>query len=101
MTSPAIHRIRSLDLPVRPFVWRFAIDRRDEIEAHFSEKQREKPKLWNGKVLLGRNPVFTGDRLAADYFETDFASFLAWRDWGFPDTGGFNGFGMGAVKAAD
>ena len=101
MISPAIHRIRSLDLPVRPFVWRFAIDRHDEIEAHFSEKQREKPELWNGRVLIGRNPVFTGDRLAADYFETDFASFLAWRDWGFPDAGVFNGFGMGALKSSD
>jgi 8-oxo-dGTP pyrophosphatase MutT (NUDIX family) len=101
MTSPAIYRIRSLDLPVRPFVWRFAIDRHDEIEAHFSEKQREKPELWNGRVLIGRNPVFTGDRLAADYFETDFASFLAWRDWGFPDAGVFNGFGMGALKSSD
>ena len=59
--------------------------RRDEIEAHFAEKQREKPKMWNGRVLLGRNPVFAGDRFSASYFETDFASFLAWRDWGFPD----------------
>ena len=48
-------------------------------------KQREKPAMWNGRVLLGRNPVFAGDRFSASYFETDFASFLAWRDWGFPD----------------
>ena len=53
--------------------------------AHFADKQREKPAMWNGRVLLGRNPVFAGDRFSASYFETDFASFLAWRDWGFPD----------------
>jgi 8-oxo-dGTP pyrophosphatase MutT (NUDIX family) len=52
-------------------------------------------------VLLGRHPQFSGDRLVADYFETDFASFLAWRDWGFPDNGVFNGFGMGALLSND
>jgi len=57
--------------------------------------------LWNGRVLLARNPVFTENSLTADYFETDFASFLAWRDWGFPDRDVFNGFGMGALRSAD
>ena len=85
MTLPVIHRVTALDLRVRATAWPFAQARRAEIEAYFADKQREKPKLWNGRVLLARNPVFTGGRLAADYFETDFASFLAWRDWGFPD----------------
>ena len=67
----------------------------------FAEQQRLKPHLWNGRVLLGRDPVFAGDRLSASYFETDFASFLAWRDWGFPDKEVFNGFGMGALLASD
>lgn len=99
---PAIHRVRTLDLPIEPFAWPFAEQRRTEIDAHFAELRRERPALWNGRVLLGRNPVFAGgDRLSAGYFETDFASFLAWRDWGFPDPGVFNGFGMGALRCSD
>jgi 8-oxo-dGTP pyrophosphatase MutT (NUDIX family) len=101
MTQLAIHRVTSLDLAVQPWSWPFAEERRADIEAHFLAQQREKPKLWNGRVLLGRNPVFAGDRLTASYFETDFASFLAWRDWGFPDKDVFNGFGMGALLASD
>jgi hypothetical protein len=101
MTQLAIHRVTSLDLPLQPWSWPFAEERRADIEAHFLAQQREKPKLWNGRVLLGRNPVFAGDRLTASYFETDFASFLAWRDWGFPDKDVFNGFGMGALLASD
>lgn len=101
MTSPVIHRVTTLDLAVRPIRWPFADEHRDQIAAHFAEKQRERPKLWNGRVLLGRDPVFTGGHLAATYFETDFASFLAWRDWGFPDKAVFNGFGMGALRASD
>ena len=98
---PAIHRVSTLDLVVETWAWPFAQARRADIDAHFSEKQREKPALWNGRVLLGRNPVFSGDHLSASYFETDFASFLAWRDWGFPDASVFNGFGMGALLCAD
>ena len=101
MTSPEIHRIAQLDLAVKPFAWPFAHARRDEIDAHFAEKRREKPELWNGRVLLGRNAVRSGDHLTADFFETDFASFLAWRDWGFPDPDVFNGFGMGALQSSD
>lgn len=101
MTSPIIHRVTTLELAVRPIVWPFAEERRAEIEAHFAEQQRARPSLWNGRVLLGRDPVFTDGRLAATYFETDFASFLAWRDWGFPDPTVFNGFGMGALRASD
>jgi 8-oxo-dGTP pyrophosphatase MutT (NUDIX family) len=101
MTAPVIHRVTSLDLAVQKWSWPFAEQRRAEIDAHFVVKQREKPKLWNGQVLLGRNPVFAGDRLTASYFETDFASFLAWRDWGFPDKDVFNGFGMGALLSSD
>jgi 8-oxo-dGTP pyrophosphatase MutT (NUDIX family) len=101
MTPPVIHRVTQLELSVEPWSWPFANQRRDDIEAHFALRRREKPQLWNGRVLLGRHPVFTGDCLRAGYFETDFASFLAWRDWGFPDQSVFNGFGMGALRSSD
>ncbi|WP_024520310.1 hypothetical protein [Bradyrhizobium sp. Tv2a-2] len=101
MTPARIHRVETLDLIVEPFAWPFAQTRRDEIAAHFAEKQRERPKLWNGRILLGRAPSFDGTHFSATYFETDFADMLAWRDWGFPDREVFNGFGMGALRCSD
>jgi hypothetical protein len=101
MTLPVIHRVTRLDMAFEPRPWPFAEQRRGEIDAHFAVKQREKPKIWNGRLLLARNPVFSGEHLSADYFETDFASFLAWRDWGFPDRDVFNGPGMGALRGSD
>jgi hypothetical protein len=101
MTDPVIHRVTTLDLGLEPWSWPFADERRADIDAYFAIKQREKPQLWNGRILLARNPVFTRDCFSACYFETDFASFLAWRDWGFPDKDVFNGFGMGALRCAD
>jgi 8-oxo-dGTP pyrophosphatase MutT (NUDIX family) len=102
MTSNAvIHRVTALDLKVQPWAWPWAEAQRAEIDAHFKKRQQEKPGIWNGRVLVARNADFSGDRLSSSYFETDFASFLAWRDWGFPDRTIFNGFGMGALRCCD
>jgi 8-oxo-dGTP pyrophosphatase MutT (NUDIX family) len=101
MTPPVIHRVTRLDLDLDPWSWRFAEQRRTEIDAHFASLQAAKPQLWNGRILLARDPVFAADRFSASFFEIDFASFLAWRDWGFPDRSVFNGFGMGALRCAD
>jgi 8-oxo-dGTP pyrophosphatase MutT (NUDIX family) len=101
MTPPVIHRVTALDLGFQPRPWPFADQRRTEIDAHFADKRAEKPQIWNGRILLARNPAFTAERFSAGYFDTDFASFLAWRDWGFPDASVFNGFGMGALRCAD
>ena len=97
----AIHRVTQLDLKYRPWTWPFADRHRAEIAVHFASKQREKPAIWNGRVLLGRDPVFADERLSASYFEADFASFLAWRDWGFADKHVFNGPGSGALRGND
>jgi len=97
----AIHRVTQLDLKCGTWTWPFAVERRADIDAYFARQQAGKPELWNGRILLGRNAVFTADCFNADYFETDFASLLAWRDWGFPDSGVFNGFGMGALRGND
>src|SRR6202051_1166627 len=99
-TPPVIHRVTTLDLAFRPSPWPFAQTKRAEIAAHFALKAQEKP-IWNGRVLLAREPDFAGERFSACYFEADFASFLAWRDWGFPDKDVFNVFGMGALRCSD
>ena len=96
-----IRRVKQLDLSFMPTPWAFAEERRAEIETHFAKVREAKPAVWNGRVLLCRNPRTEDDVYRADYFETDFASFLAWRDWGFPDKSVFNSFGAGALRSAD
>jgi 8-oxo-dGTP pyrophosphatase MutT (NUDIX family) len=101
VTEPVINRVTTLDLTYEPWDWPFAARRRADIGAHFALKKREKPNIWNGQVLLARRPACVGGRFSASYFATDFASFLAWRDWGFVDPSVFNSFGMGALRCAD
>src|SRR5262245_65850236 len=96
-----LHRVKTLDLIVAGPPWAFAEQKRAEIAAHFARGREAKPAIWNGRVLLCRNPRAENGLYRAEYFETDFASFLAWRDWGFPDKSVFNSFGAGALRSAD
>lgn len=101
MSKLVIHRVTTFDLAVEAWSWPFSRERNTEIDAYFKEQVRRKPALWNGTVLLARNLVLDRGRLSVSYFETDFASFLSWRDWGYPDKSVFNAFGMGALLSND
>ena len=101
MTPPGIHRVTTLDLNVEPFAWPFAAERRGEIDAHFAGKRREKPEIWNGRVLLGRNAVHAGEHLRADFSRPILR--VSWRGaiGVFRTQSVFNGFGMGALQSSD
>ena len=99
--AATVREVSRPDLVVQPFEWPFATERRAEIDAHFEKEREKRPQLFNGRVLLMRTPRHEGLAFRASYFETDFASFLAWRDWGFPGSGVYNGFGMGALRGSD
>jgi 8-oxo-dGTP pyrophosphatase MutT (NUDIX family) len=90
-----------LDLRFEAEPWPFAIARRAEIDAHFARARLAKPELWNGRLLLMRRLTIGGGVLGGTYLETDFASLLAWRDFGFPDHTVFNCFGMAALQSSD
>src|ERR1044072_4697269 len=72
-----------------------------EIDVHFTQMRIEKTDMWNGRVLIMRHGDIADGVLSGAYLETDFASFIAWRDWGFPDTTMRNCFAMAALRAAD
>ena len=44
---------------------------------------------------------YAGGVLRGQYLETDFASFIAWRDWDFPDATVKNCFALGALRGSD
>ncbi len=93
--------VQRLDFRVFPLPWPFAADRRTEIEDYFTHLRREKPQLWNGRVLLLRDFEISDATLQGTMFETDYASFIAWRDWGFPDRDVRACFAMGALLSRD
>jgi hypothetical protein len=96
-----IATIDRAEIAVEPWSWEFALARREEIDGNFARRQRERPALWNGRVLLAHRYAIGNGVLRGACFETDYASFLAWRDWDFPDAGVFNVFASAALRSAD
>jgi hypothetical protein len=101
MRAPEIYSIDNVRFSYGPWKWPFAVERRAEIDAHFAARRDKTPDLWNGRVLLAGSHEIDGETLRGSFFETDFASFIAWRDWGFPDPSIWNCFAMGAIRSSD
>ncbi len=101
MLNLPVVAIDRIDLSLVSWPWPFAQTRRGEIDAYFAERRVRTPQLWNGRVLLAKDCRIEGRMLTGACFETDFASFLAWRDWGFPDPEVTNCFAMGALRSSD
>jgi 8-oxo-dGTP pyrophosphatase MutT (NUDIX family) len=104
--APQIAEVAELDLAYDPAPWPFAEAQADRIAAHWAELRAQKPALFNGRVLLLGRRAFRslpggGARLGGACFETDYASFVAWRDWGRPDESVANCFSMAALQGAD
>ena len=101
MSGAKIVAIERLELTLAPRPWRYAEQRRAEIDAEFVRMKQQKPALWNGRVLLlhahdVEHRVFRGQ-----FLETDYASFTVWRAWGMPDAGAKDCFAQGVLRAAD
>ncbi len=99
--TPRVVRVDRLELAFVPRAWDFADERRGEIDAYFAALRRERPQIWNGRVLLLYRFALDGGVFRGSYLETDFASLIAWRDWDFPDRSMRNCFGMGALRGSD
>jgi 8-oxo-dGTP pyrophosphatase MutT (NUDIX family) len=99
--TPSIFHIDRLDLSFAPKPWAFATEHRNKIDDYFEALRREKPELWNGRVLLMHHQVVEQGVLRGQYLETDYASFAAWRHWGRPAAGVRDCFSAAAVLTAD
>lgn len=101
MSELTIVPVERLELQFAPKRWSFAEARRPEIDAYFAHLRRVRPALWNGRVLVLHEWGLQDGVFRGAYLETDFASFIAWRDWDFPDRAVRNNFAMGALQASD
>lgn len=107
MSEPThLLEVAELDLMFEKSRWDFAERRAASIAAHWTRLRRSKPALFNGRVLLlGRRVIETRPdgtlRLRGVYFETEYADFLAWSEFGHPGEPVDNCFSMAALRCAD
>jgi 8-oxo-dGTP pyrophosphatase MutT (NUDIX family) len=101
VTDIEIGTLDRADITFAPWAWPFVAAARAEIGDYFEELKRGRPGVWNGQVLLLNRYEIRERVLHGRCFETDFASFCAWREWQCPDRGVFNVFAAAAVVSAD
>ncbi|WP_413988390.1 NUDIX hydrolase [Labrys okinawensis] len=101
MSEPEIVELDEIDCRFEPRPWPFAENNREAIAAHWQEVIARKPASFNGKILLLHRWEVSGRRFRGAYLMTDYASFLAWRDFGTPGEPKWNCFAMAALQAAD
>jgi 8-oxo-dGTP pyrophosphatase MutT (NUDIX family) len=90
-----------VEIALEPWPWRFALERRAEIDRHFAQILRERSGVWNGRILLLNRYAICDGALRGACFETDFASLCAWRDWEFPDRSVYNIYAAAALRGAN
>ncbi len=104
--SARLLRVGELDLKFEPARWAFAERQGASIAAHWTRLRKTKPALFNGRILLlGRRKIETRSdgvpTLTGVYFETDYADYLAWEEFGFPGEAVDNCFSMAALRGSD
>lgn len=101
----SVHRVDDLDCQIVSYDWAFARERAADIAANWEALRAQKPEVFNGPVYLtcGWSIERTGQKttLHSRHFETDYRSFMAWRDFGFPGPDVCNSFAAAALKGAD
>jgi hypothetical protein len=100
--TPSLYRVDRLELTFEPKPWAFANERRADIDSYFAKLQREKPAIWNGRVLLMHRRAIEGGVFRGAYLETDYASLAAWGHWGRPAAAAIHDcFGAAAILSGD
>lgn len=95
-------QISGYDLCVGEHEWAWASKNAAGIKRYWKRAQVEKPAMFNGEILLLADWKLNADTLRGTAVQTDFASFLYWKDKGMPeDAGVLNVFGCAAVRSSD
>ena len=93
--------LRATELVVVHRPWEWAVREQARIAAHWAAQAKGNSTLFDGRVLVAWHYEIVDDVLRGSCLETDFSKFLAWRDFGFPDTSIVNIFAMAALRAED
>jgi 8-oxo-dGTP pyrophosphatase MutT (NUDIX family) len=93
--------ITALDLRLHSGSWSFAEAEKSRIAEHWRKLADANPRIWNGDVLICAGAEVANSVLTGRFIKTDYASFVAWRDWGWPDKTVCNVFGSAIVHTAD
>jgi hypothetical protein len=100
-----IYRVVRLETAYRPGPWEFADREAARINPHWARALAEKPKMFDGKVLMMRDAEIVaapdGAFFRGAFFDTNFRNYHAWFAFGAPGENVHNCFSMAALRSRD
>ncbi|MER2265594.1 NUDIX hydrolase [Methylobacterium oxalidis] len=97
----SLARLRSVSARLVPFEWAWARDNADLVAENWRRRLAERPGLFDGPVLLACGVRIADGHCEAEFFETRYARFIAFRDAGSPDARVANAFAAVVPVARD
>lgn len=94
-------RVESLGMRVVDVPWPFAAANADRIAAHWQARLAQNPAFFNGVIYVLHAYDVSDSRFTGDLLRTDFASYLYWKDQGYPDATVWDCFGSALLLSSD
>ena len=100
-SNGSVRRVATCRLTTTSQQWNFSQLHSASIDHLWEAKTKANPKYFNGRIhLLGEFSI-RDDALTGRLIETDFRSYLYWREQGYPETGVRDGFGSALIVSMD
>ena len=96
-----IKRLVHVSLEVDFERWAYARENRAKIEKHWKKAHAENPALHNGNIFMLTQWTMAEDRLEGVVQPASYASFLYWREQGYPEAGARNCFGSSVLQSRE
>lgn len=98
--NASVIHLHDVQIRVRDDILPFQQQHPKQIDDNWLCECALKPSLFNGVFFLARNPVIKDDVLLADYYRTDYATFMFWRK-NPQDTGLYHIFASAVLIGSD
>jgi hypothetical protein len=96
-----IRRLGEASLAVDEARWHYETKNKARIERHWKRAHSENPALHNGEIFMLTRWSIIEDRLEGAVQPASYASFLYWREQGYPETGARNCFGSSVLQSRE
>ena len=100
-SEDGIRFVAGADISVDPAPWQFAMENAAKVSRFWRKAVDEKPSLHDGQVFMLTRWSMDGDRFRGVAQPTNYASFLYWRDLGYPEVGARNCFGSAVLRSKE
>ena len=102
MNRGEVLRVARCRLRAREGAWEYETTHADAIARYWDDRYRDNGNYFNGRVhVVEGQPIISDDCLVATLIEVSFASFVHWKDHGYPPANALDGFGSALIRSQD